>query len=241
MAKLSFRYGAMGSSKTANALMIKYNFEEKGKKAILLKPRLENRDGATKIKSRIGIESECVFIEDFLRDIDKYNDLDCIIIDESQFMTAEQIDLISDIVDYKDIPVIAFGLRTDFQGNLFEGSKRLLEIADEIQEITTICWCGKKARFNARVINGEVQKTGEQIQLGGNESYTSLCRKHYKLGQLHEYIMTADEAIKAYTKRFGGFPYQLFLSASEDTIVNEVKEALAKNETIKANDKNVDY
>lgn len=186
MAKISFRYGAMGSSKTANALMIKYNFAEKGKKAILLKPALENRDGNTKIKSRIGIESECVYIEDFIKDIDSYTDLDCIIIDECQFMTVGQVDIISDIADFKNIPIIAFGLRTDFKGNLFDGSKRFMEVADEIEEITTICWCGKKARFNARVVNDEVIKSGEQIQLGGNESYTSLCRKHYKLGQLHE-------------------------------------------------------
>ena len=186
MAKISFRYGAMGSSKTANALMIKYNFTEKGKKAILLKPELENRDGGTKIKSRIGIEAECTYIEDFIKDIDNYTDLDCIIIDECQFMTAEQVDIISDIADFKDIPIMAFGLRTDFKGTLFDGSKRFMEVADEIEEITTICWCGKKARFNARVINDKVVKYGDQIQLGGNESYTSLCRKHYKLCMLHE-------------------------------------------------------
>ena len=181
MAKISFRYGAMGSSKTANALMIKYNFEEKGKKAILLKPKLENRDGATKIKSRIGLESECIYVEDYLSNIIL---CDCIIIDEAQFLTVEQVDQLVDIADNKDIPIIAFGLRTDFQSHLFEGSKRLIEVADEIEEITTICWCGKKARFNARVVDGKVIKTGDQIQLGGNESYTALCRKHYNLGQL---------------------------------------------------------
>lgn len=181
MAKISFRYGAMGSSKTANALMIKYNFEEKGKKAILLKPKLENRDGATKIKSRIGLESECIYVEDYLSNIIP---CDCIIIDEAQFLTTEQVDQLVDIADNKDIPIIAFGLRTDFQSHLFEGSKRLIEVADEIEEITTICWCGKKARFNARIVDGKVIKTGDQIQLGGNESYTALCRKHYNLGQL---------------------------------------------------------
>lgn len=183
MTKLSFRYGAMGSSKTANILMIKYNFEEKGKKAILLKPKLENRDGSTKIKSRIGLEAECMFIEDYLNNPIK---CDCILIDEAQFMTTEQVDKFSDIVDFDEIPIICFGLRTDFQGHLFEGSKRLMEIADEITEITTICWCGKKARFNTRIIDGKVVKDGDQIQLGGNESYTSLCRKHYKLSQIKE-------------------------------------------------------
>ena len=183
MAKLSFRYGAMGSSKTANILMIKYNFEEKGKTAILLKPKCENRDGDTRIRSRIGLEAECLFVEDFL---DNPIECDCILVDEAQFLTKDQVDQLSDIVDIKNIPVICFGLKTDFQSNLFEGSKRLIELADEIEEITTICWCGKKARFNARVIDGKVVKDGEQIQLGGNECYTSLCRKHYKLGQLYE-------------------------------------------------------
>jgi len=177
MAKLSFRFGAMGSSKTANALMIKYNFEEKGRKAILLKPKLENRDGATKIKSRIGLESECIYIEDY---INETIPCDCVIVDEAQFLTKEQVDYLADIVDLYDTPVICFGLKTDFQGNLFEGSKRLLELADEIQEITTICWCGKKARFNARVVDNKIVKYGEQIQLGGNESYVALCRKHYR-------------------------------------------------------------
>ena len=181
MAKISFRYGAMGSSKTANMLMIRYNFEEKGKKAIVLKPKLENRDGKTKIKSRMGLEAECTFVEDYLNNIVK---CDCILIDEAQFLTTKQVDTFVKIADDFDIPVIAFGLKTDFQSHLFEGSKRLLEVADSIEEITTICWCGKKARFNARVINGKVVKTGEQVQLGGNESYVSLCRKHYNLGLL---------------------------------------------------------
>lgn len=181
MAKLSFRYGSMGSSKTANILMIKYNFEEKGKKAILLKPKCENRDGSHKLRSRIGLESDCMFVEDFLKNPTK---CDCILVDEAQFLTKKQVNLLSDLVDFEDIPVICFGLKTDFKGNLFEGSKRLMELADEIEEITTICWCGRKARFNARIINGQVVKTGSQFQLGGNDSYTSLCRKHYKLGQL---------------------------------------------------------
>ena len=102
-------------------------------------------------------------------------------------MTTAQVDEFVKIADTLDIPIIAFGLKTDFQGHLFEGSKRLLEVADDIQEITTICWCGKKARFNARVVDGKIVKTGEQLQLGGNESYVSLCRLHYNLGQLEEY------------------------------------------------------
>jgi len=183
MAKLSFRYGSMGSCKTVNALMIKYNFEEKGKKAILLKPKCENRDGATKLRSRIGLESECQFVEDFLENPEK---CDCILVDEAQFLTNEQVDKLSDFADFDNIPVICFGLKTDFQSNLFPGAKRLLEMADEIEEITTICWCGKKARFNARVIDGKIVKDGDWFFLGGNECYTPLCRRHYKLGILGE-------------------------------------------------------
>lgn len=179
MAKISFRYGAMGSSKTANLLIINYNFSENGKKAIILKPKCENRDGSTKIRSRIGLEAECIFVEDYLSNPQKY---DCILIDEAQFLTTEQVDKLSDIADDLDIPIIAFGLKTDFQSHLFEGSKRFIELADEIQEITTICWCGKKARFNARVVNDRIVKAGEQFYLGGNESYVPLCRKHYKQG-----------------------------------------------------------
>ncbi|MBQ8218283.1 MAG: thymidine kinase [Bacilli bacterium] len=183
MAKISFRYGAMGSSKTANLLMIKYNFEEKNKKVILLKPKLENRDGKTIIKSRIGLESECIYVEDFL---DNIQNCDCILIDEAQFLTEDQVNQFVNIADNLDIPIIAFGLKTDFTNKLFEGSKRLIEVADDLQEITTICWCGKKARCNARIINGKVIKDGDQIQLGGNESYISLCRLHYNHGQLSD-------------------------------------------------------
>lgn len=183
MAKISFRYGAMGSSKTANLLMIKYNFEEKNKKVVLLKPKLENRDGKTIIKSRIGLESECIYVEDFL---DNIQNCDCILIDEAQFLTENQVNQFVNIADNLDIPIIAFGLKTDFTNKLFEGSKRLIEVADDLQEITTICWCGKKARCNARIINGKVIKDGDQIQLGGNESYISLCRLHYNRGQLSD-------------------------------------------------------
>ena len=181
MAKISFRYGAVGSSKTANMLMIRYNFIERGKNVILLKPKMENRDGATIIKSRIGLEAECEFVEDYLNNIRKTN---CILIDEAQFLTIEQIDKFVEIADNLDIPIIMFGLKNDFTGHLFEGSKRIIEIADELQEITTICWCGKKARFTTRIKDGKVVKTGPIILLGGNESYTALCRKHYNLNML---------------------------------------------------------
>lgn len=180
MAKLYFRYGAMGSSKTANLLMVRYNYIEKGKKVVILKPKLENRDGELIIKSRIGLEAECCYMEDFV----PTTDLDAILVDEVQFLTKQQIDNLAKIVDEFNIPIICYGLRTNFKGELFEGSKRLFELADVIEEIPTICWCGKKAHFNARIVNNEVVRNGEEIELGGNESYTSLCRKHYMEGKI---------------------------------------------------------
>lgn len=183
MAKLIFRYGAMGSSKTANALMVRYNYFEKGKKVKLLKPATENRDGEKIIKSRIGLAEPCEFAEDFL---ESYNGeyYDCIIVDEVQFLAPDVIDKLSDLVDTYGITVICYGLRTDFRSELFPGAKRLMELADDIEQIKTICWCGKRAHFNARILNGQMVTEGEQVQLGGNESYTSLCRKHYKERQI---------------------------------------------------------
>lgn len=192
MAKLYFRYGAMGSSKTANALMVRYNYIEKGQKVILLKPSIENRDGYNIIKSRIGLSAECELVEDLLEKIKqmeksggKWNEVDVIIIDEAQFLNTEQINELARIVDEYHISVICYGLRTDFTSHLFEGAKRLMELADVIEEIPTICWCGKKAQFNARVKDGQIARNGEQIEMGGNESYVSLCRKHYMSGKIH--------------------------------------------------------
>ena len=186
-AKLWFFYGAMGSSKTADALMKQYNYQEKGMKAALLKPRLENRDGVKIIRSRIWLQAECEYVEDFLKVVkdDWKPPYDAIIVDEAQFLTRENIDALSDIVDEYDIPVLCYGLRTDFQSNSFEGSARLLELADELVEISTVWWCGRKARFNARVFNGQIVRDGEQIQMGGNESYVALCRRHFKQGKIN--------------------------------------------------------
>ena len=182
MAKLYFRYGAMGSSKTANAIMVRHNYMERGQKVLMLKPRLDNRDGATTIKSRCGLDCECAFMED----IENYNvkDFDCVIVDEAQFLTRAQVETLVKIVDEDNVPVIAYGLRADFRQNLFEGSKWLLAWADTIEEVKTICWCGKKATCNARISDGKVIKEGEQVVLGGNESYVSLCRKHWAAGML---------------------------------------------------------
>lgn len=186
MAKLFFRYGAMGSSKTANALMVEYNYFERGKKALMLKPKLENRDGKMLIKSRIGLQKECEFVEDFVNKTDKEISIyDCIIVDEAQFCKKEEIKFFLHVVDELNIPVICYGLRTDFRLELFKGSQWLLAWADEIEEIKTVCWCGKKASCNTRYSSdGKIIKEGEQIFLGGNDNYVSLCRKHYKEGNL---------------------------------------------------------
>ena len=182
MAKLYFRYGAMGSSKTANAVMVQYNYQERGRKVLMLKPKLENRDGATIVRSRCGLEAQCRFVED-LGEI-SLDGIECVIVDESHFLTAEQVKQLVDIVDERDIPVICYGLRSDFRGELFEGSRELLRWADTIEEIKTICWCGRKATFNARVQNGHIVREGEQIMMGGNSAYVSLCRRHWREGNL---------------------------------------------------------
>ena len=182
MAKLYFRYGAMGSSKTANAVMVQYNYRERGCEVLMLKPKLENRDGATIVRSRCGLEAECRYVED-LPEID-LSGIACVIVDEAHFLTRSQVRTLVDIVDDYNIPVICYGLRTDFRGELFEGSRELLCWADTIEEIKTICWCGRKATFNARVNNGRIVREGEQIMVGGNSTYISLCRRHWKSGEL---------------------------------------------------------
>lgn len=185
MAKLYFYYGAVGSSKTANALMTHFNYNEVGQKAILCKPMIDTRFGADKVRSRIGLEEKCIALEDVLKmsdeEIKKYN---AVIVDEVQFATKEQIDFLSYIVDSLDVPVVCYGLRADFQNELFEGSKRLLTICDVIKEIKTVCWCGKKALCNARYNEKGIVREGEQVFLGANDCYVALCRKHFKEGNL---------------------------------------------------------
>lgn len=184
MAKLYFRYGAMGSSKTANALMVEYNYYERGKKAFLAKPQIDQRDGEKVIRSRIGLESPCHFAEELehMSD-DEIKAFDCVVIDEAQFLKRNQIERLIYIVDYLKVPVICYGLRTDFRNEVFEGSMYLLAWADVIEEIKTVCWCGEGATCNARYSeNGKIVRSGEQVFLGGNEKYIALCRKHHKEG-----------------------------------------------------------
>ena len=190
MPKLYFRYGAMNSSKSANALMVKFNYEERSQKAVLMKPALDVRDGAGVIKSRAGLSAPCDLIQpdtdlyELMAERLKTEKIDCLIVDEAQFLKKHHIFALTDIVDELCIPVICYGLRADFQGNLFEGSQWLLAMADTIEEVKTVCWCGRKAIMNARIQDGKVVKEGEQIVLGGNERYISLCRQHWKSGQI---------------------------------------------------------
>lgn len=186
MAKLYFRYGAMGSSKTANALMVGYNYYERGKAALLVKPQLDDRDGEGYVASRMGLRQKCDFVEHLVtmtaEEIRRY---DCIIVDEAQFCTKEQVEFLVHIVDDLGVPVICYGLRTDFQRNLFPGSMWLLAWADVIEEIKTVCWCGKAATCNARFNEkGEMITQGDQVVLGANDSYIALCRKHHRRGML---------------------------------------------------------
>lgn len=179
MSKLIFRYGVMNSAKTSNALMTKYNFEERGRKVLLVKPATDIRDGKGILKSRCGLESKAIFFEQL--DDEVLGDFDILIVDEVQFLTRNNIEYLLYIVDKLGITAFCYGLRTDFKGELFEGSKYLLAWADKIEELKTICWCGCKATNQARIDSeGNVLREGEQLELGGNDKYISLCRKHFR-------------------------------------------------------------
>ena len=184
MAKLYFKYGAMGSSKTASALITKFNYEERGMRVWLIKPSLDDRDGVGVVRSRIGLEEKAYVVlpeTDILKEFEVRKDIHVIIADECQFFTAAQIDQLRQIVDEYDIPVLCFGLRTDFLTHLFEGSRRLFELADSITEIKTICSCGQKAIVNARIDkDGRVLTDGGQIMIGGNDSYIAMCHSCWK-------------------------------------------------------------
>ena len=186
MAKLYFRYGVMGSSKSANALMVRYNYEERGQRALMVKPVIDQREGKPIVGSRIGLTYPCVWFEDLqAMSPAEIKANQCIIVDEAQFLTKEQVAYLTDLVDDLNVPVICYGLRADFRGELFPGSQALLACADIIEEIKTICWCGRKATCNARFDeHGTVLKEGAQVVLGANDCYIGLCRRHWKAGDL---------------------------------------------------------
>ena len=187
MAKLYFKYGAMGSSKTAQALITKYNYEENDMKVWLIKPSADTRDGVQILRSRIGLAAA---VEVMTPDMDIYTvfgntkvgQCDAVIVDECQFLTEAQIDQLRAIVNDYNVPVMCFGLRTDFQTRLFPGSRRLMELADCIEEIKTMCDCGSKATVNARINDGFIVTEGAQVVLGGNDCYIAMCHRCYIRG-----------------------------------------------------------
>lgn len=184
MAKLYFKYGAMGSSKSAQALITKFNYEELGMSVWLIKPSTDTRDGADIIRSRIGLESRAQVItpeQDIIEAYRRVGKHDVIIADEAQFFTPAQIEQLRELVDDEDLPVLCFGLRTDFLTRFFPGAQRLMELADSLTEIKTVCACGRKATVNARLDSqGHVVTEGNQVLLGGNDSYVAMCHKCWK-------------------------------------------------------------
>ncbi|MEM7558013.1 MAG: thymidine kinase [Planctomycetota bacterium] len=189
MAKLYFYYSTMNAGKSTTLLQSSYNYNERGMKTLILLPEIDTRFGAGKVSSRIGLEAEAKTfttadnLESMIVELLESQTIDCVLVDEAQFLTKYQVKQLSNVTDDLDIPVLAYGLRVDFQGNLFEGSQQLLAWADTMTEIKTICHCGRKATMVLRIDGqGRVIKEGSQVQIGGNERYTSVCRKHFKSG-----------------------------------------------------------
>ena len=187
MAKLYFYYSAMNAGKTTTLLQSSHNYAERGMTTLLLKRLIDDREGLNVIRSRVGLEAEAKNFEkddNLLQTIEeqhKTKSLNCVLVDEAQFLTRDQVIQLGNVVDRLEIPVLCYGLRTDFLGELFEGSRSLLAWADELREIKTVCHCGKKAIMTVRLNEeGKPLQAGEQIQIGGNESYVSMCRRHFK-------------------------------------------------------------
>lgn len=192
MASLHFHYSTMNAGKSALLLKDNYNYIERGMSTLVLKPSIDTREEEAVVRSRMGNETPCIL---FSPEQDLYSFIGimlaenpkivCIFIDEVQFLTKEQAVQLTEVVDLLNIPVMAYGLRTDFQGNLFEGSNMLFARADRLVEIRTICWCGKRANMVLRLDgNGEVVREGNQVMVGGNDSYVSVCRKHHRTGEI---------------------------------------------------------
>jgi thymidine kinase len=182
MAKLYFRYGTMDSAKSMNLLAVAHNYRKQGKKVLLLKPKLDDRFGSTKIASRSGLEAEADYMTSGDEEIPMsyFTDVDCVLADEAQFMSPTIIEQLRRVTYDPGIPVICYGLRTDFQTKLFPGSQRLMEMADRIEEVKVTCQhCQKKAVFNLRLVDGVAAIDGPQVQLGADESYIPVCWHHY--------------------------------------------------------------
>ena len=187
MAKLYFYYSAMNAGKTTNLLQSRHNYAERGMNTLVIKPRIDSRSGENRVRSRIGLEAEAVDVDpsvnllDLVQNASEGQPIHCVLVDEAQFLSADQVDQLTEVVDALNIPVLAYGLRTDFLGALFEGSRQLLALSDELREIKTVCHCGRKATMVVRFDGeGQPMHSGDQIQIGGNETYVSMCRRHFK-------------------------------------------------------------
>lgn len=190
MAQLYYRYSTMNAGKSIELIKVAYNYEERGKHVMTLIPSVDDRYGKGVITSRIGVQREATVIAEdtnildlFMRENEREK-IDCVLVDECQFLNKHHVLELVEIVDTFDVPVLAYGLKNDFRNELFEGSYYMLVYADKIEEIKTICWCGRKATMVARLVDGKLVKQGEQVVIGGNEMYVSLCRKHYNDGRL---------------------------------------------------------
>lgn len=189
MAQLYYRYSTMNAGKSIELIKVAYNYEERGKQVMTLVPATDNRYGTGLITSRIGIQREAMVVGDdtnilelYMRENEKRH-IDCILIDECQFLKKHHVQELVEIVDSCEVPVLAYGLKNDFRNELFEGSYYLLIYADKIEEIKTICWCGRKATHNARLDGkGGITRQGEQVVLGANDKYIGLCRRHWMEG-----------------------------------------------------------
>lgn len=190
MAQLYYRYSTMNAGKSIELIKVAYNYEERGKNVLTLVPSIDNRYGTGVITSRIGIQREATIVNDETNIIELFIEenqkkkIDCVLVDECQFLQKHHVQELVELVDSFDVPVLAYGLKNDFKNELFEGSYYMLVYADKIEEIKTICWCGRKATMVARVVDGKFVKQGEQVLVGGNDMYVSLCRKHYNDGRL---------------------------------------------------------
>jgi thymidine kinase len=192
MTRVFFRYGPMNAGKSAHLLMVRHNYIERGQRVLIFKPAIDTRAGERAIWTRMGLEAQADAV--LMPDSDlkavysilvaTLGPVDCVLVDEAQFLTPRQVEDLCRIADEQQIPVMAFGLRADFRGDLFPGSAALFAMADRIEEMKTICWCGRKATMNARLIDGKTSKEGPQVQVGGNESYISLCRRHWREGRV---------------------------------------------------------
>jgi len=187
MAKLYFYYSTMNAGKSTTLLQSSFNYKERGMKTLLLTAAIDDRFGVGKIASRIGLEADAFLFSDdtdvlnLIQKEQQQRGVDCVMVDESQFLTRDQVFQLSEVADKLGVPVLCYGLRTDFQGNLFEGSQHLLAWADELKELKTICHCGRKATMVIRVDeSGEPIRQGAQKEIGGNDKYVALCRQHFK-------------------------------------------------------------